>query len=64
MTQLLIGTKEASKLLGVSLRTVQDLCAGPNTGFPAVKMGNRYLINPELLAEWVKQKCVTGGDLV
>lgn len=63
MTPLFITTKEASQLLSISVRAVQDLCASNIRGFPAVRFGKRYLINAELLENWAKEQAQEGGIL-
>lgn len=57
----LIGTAEASKILGMSLSKVKGLCRDQTLGFPAVKIGGKYYINKEMLDRWIDR--VTGQEV-
>jgi excisionase family DNA binding protein len=61
MTPLFITTREASTLLGISIQSVQELCAAKVRGFPAVRFGKKYLISTSLLEEWAKNVTQDGG---
>ena len=50
-----INTSEASKLLGVAHRTVQEWCKLQKIP-SCVKMGKIYLINKNELFKWLKQQ--------
>lgn len=50
-----INTSEASKLLGVSLRTVQEWCKLQKIP-SCMKLGKIYLINKNELFKWLKQQ--------
>ncbi len=45
---------EAAAVLGVSRPTMYDFLH--SEGFPALRVGRRWLISRELLAEWVKNQ--------
>ena len=49
-----VTVQDAAKLLGVSRPTVYQLMK--TKGFPAFRVGNRTLIDYELLKEWSKKQ--------
>lgn len=57
--RLAYTVKEAAAALGVSPRTVYDLIH--SSGFPCLRVGGRWKIPVEMLAEWVRQQAGGGG---
>lgn len=55
MNTVYINTNEASKLLGVATRTIQEWCKLQKIP-GCVKMGKIYLINKNELFKWLKQQ--------
>lgn len=55
MNTIYINTNEASKLLGVATRTVQEWCK-PQKIPGCIKIGKIYLINKNELFKWLKQQ--------
>lgn len=49
-----LGIKDMCLFLGVGRNTALRLCQEKPNGFPAVKIGNRYQADAELLMEWYK----------
>lgn len=58
--KLTYTVKEAAEALGVSPRTVYDLIH--SSGFPCLRVGKRWKISAEMLAEWVRIQA-GGGSL-
>lgn len=50
----MMNTKEAAAFLGVSAGTVYTLAA--NGDIPCRKVGDRYIFNPVMLAEWAANR--------
>lgn len=55
MNTIYINTSEASKLLGVAPRTVQEWCKLQKIP-GCVKLGRIYLINENELFKWMKEQ--------
>ena len=56
--KLTYTVKEAAEALGVSVQSVYDLIH--SDGFPALRVGGRWKISAELLAEWVRAQAGGG----
>lgn len=57
--KLTYSVNEAAEALGVCRQTVYDLIH--SSSFPALKVGGRWKISAELLAEWVRAQAGGGG---
>jgi excisionase family DNA binding protein len=53
ITPLLVGKKDAARLLGLCLRTVENLIK--NGKLPAKRIGRRVLINRECLERFARE---------
>lgn len=49
----MINSKEAAKLIGVSMPTFYELAAVE--GFPCIRIGKRYLVSVSGLERWVQE---------
>lgn len=57
----LISIKEAADLLGVSSRQMYNIAN--IEGFPRLRIGHRYLIDPVRLRQWVDDHMGGGVDI-
>lgn len=53
--KILIGIKEAAKMVNLSLPTMYKLAY--SDGFPSIRVGKRILINVEGLQRWANEQC-------
>lgn len=53
--KILIGIKEAAKMVNVSLPTMYKLAY--SAGFPSIRVGKRILVNREGLQRWADEQC-------
>jgi len=53
-TKIFVGSKEAASMMNVSLPTFYQLAA--TTGFPAIRVGKKILVNVSGLKEWAKER--------
>lgn len=60
---IFISTQEAARLLGIGRDTTYELCRNKTNGFPATKIGKRYVVNRDLLEEWAA-KMVDAGEAI
>lgn len=51
--KIMINSKEAAKLIGVSMPTFYELAAVE--GFPCIRIGKRYLVSVSGLERWVQE---------
>lgn len=47
-----MNVKEACEYLGLGRNTLLRLCQEHTNGFPAVRVGNRWQIDRDLLSKW------------
>lgn len=47
-----MNLREACNYLGIGRSTALRLCQNQTAGFPAVKIGNRYQIDADMLETW------------
>lgn len=53
--KITVESKEAAKMLGVSMPTFYELAA--MDGFPVIRKGKRYLVSVAGLQRWVDENC-------
>lgn len=54
-----LGLEEARKIIGVSYPTM--LALANSKGFPAFRVGKKWIIPTEQLTAWLKQQAEGGG---
>lgn len=52
----LISATNAAKRLGISVPVVYQLCRSRVSGFPAFRIGERYLVSEEGLELWIEEQ--------
>lgn len=55
-----IGVPEMAKRLGLSLPTAYRLAS--SEGFPAFRVGRRWLVNEKMLEKWVNEQSNSGKE--
>ncbi|HHY79347.1 MAG TPA: excisionase family DNA-binding protein [Thermoanaerobacter sp.] len=53
--KLNLTIEEAAKYTGIGRDKLLELAHNPDSGFPAFRVGAKFLINRELLKEWLKK---------
>lgn len=47
--------QECASFTGIGRDKLLELANNPNTDFPAFKVGSRFLINKEMLVQWLEK---------
>ncbi|SDF03877.1 DNA binding domain-containing protein, excisionase family [Thermoanaerobacter thermohydrosulfuricus] len=53
--KLTLTIEEAAKYSGIGRDKLLELAHNPDSGFPAFRVGTKFLISRELLKEWLKK---------
>ena len=53
--KLTLTIEEAARYTGIGRDKILELAHNPESGFPSFKVGTKFLINRELLKEWLKK---------
>ncbi|ERM91531.1 excisionase [Caldanaerobacter subterraneus subsp. yonseiensis KB-1] len=53
--KLTLTVEEAARYTGIGRDKILELAHNPESGFPAFRVGTKFLINRELLKEWLKK---------
>ncbi|MBT1278921.1 excisionase [Thermoanaerobacter sp. CM-CNRG TB177] len=53
--KLTLTIEEAARYTGIGRDKLLELAHNPESGFPAFRVGTKFLINRELLKEWLKR---------
>lgn len=51
----LVGVKAIAAFLGVGLRTVERWLADDRSGFPGLRVGGRWMADPDEIAVWMRK---------